>query len=48
MSALTPIAEIGETRLVPAHVDAAYVTESVSRVTEKSAPIGWWLVFGLA
>jgi molybdopterin-containing oxidoreductase family membrane subunit len=48
MSALTPIAEIGETPLVPAHVDAAYVTESVSRVTEKSAPIGWWLVFGLA
>jgi molybdopterin-containing oxidoreductase family membrane subunit len=48
MSATTPIAEIGETPLVPAHVTAAYVSEEVSRVTEKPAPIGWWLVFGVA
>ncbi len=48
MSAITPIAEIGETPLVPAHVDAAYVSNEVSRVTEKPAPIGWWMVFGIA
>jgi Ni/Fe-hydrogenase subunit HybB-like protein len=48
MSADTPIAEIGETRLVPAHVTAAFVSNEVSRVTEKPAPIGWWLVFGFA
>ncbi|HEX4353309.1 MAG TPA: NrfD/PsrC family molybdoenzyme membrane anchor subunit, partial [Polyangiales bacterium] len=48
MSAMTPIAEIGETPLLPLHVDAHYVTEEVSRVTEKPAPVGWWLVFGLA
>jgi Ni/Fe-hydrogenase subunit HybB-like protein len=48
MSAIRPIAEIGETPLVPAHVDAAYISDAVSRVTEKPAPLGWWLVFGLA
>ncbi|HET6334829.1 MAG TPA: NrfD/PsrC family molybdoenzyme membrane anchor subunit [Polyangiales bacterium] len=48
MSASKPIAEIGETPLVPAHVDAAFVSNEVCRVTEKPAPIGWWLVFGLA
>ncbi|HKP55503.1 MAG TPA: NrfD/PsrC family molybdoenzyme membrane anchor subunit [Polyangiales bacterium] len=48
MSANTPIAEIGETRLVPEHVNAHYVSNEVSRVTEKPAPIGWWLVFGIA
>jgi Ni/Fe-hydrogenase subunit HybB-like protein len=48
MSADTPIAEIGETPLVPAHVTAAFVSNEVSRVTEKPAPIGWWLVFGIA
>jgi Ni/Fe-hydrogenase subunit HybB-like protein len=48
MSADQPIREIGETPLVPAHVDAAYVSDEVSRVTEKPSPIGWWLVFGVA
>jgi Ni/Fe-hydrogenase subunit HybB-like protein len=48
MSASTPIKEIGETRLVPAHVDMAFVSNEVSRVTEQRAPIGWWLVFGTA
>jgi Ni/Fe-hydrogenase subunit HybB-like protein len=48
MSADRPIREIGETPLVPAHVDAAYVSNEVSRVTERPAPIGWWLVFGIS
>jgi Ni/Fe-hydrogenase subunit HybB-like protein len=48
MSADTPILELGETPLVPAHVDAAFVSNEVSRVTENSAPIGWWLIFGTA
>jgi Ni/Fe-hydrogenase subunit HybB-like protein len=48
MSAMKPIAEIGETPLVPAHVDAHFVSQEVSRVTEKPAPIGWWMVFGIA
>jgi molybdopterin-containing oxidoreductase family membrane subunit len=48
MSADAPIKEIGETPIVPAHVDAAYVSNEVSRVTEQAAPIGWWLVFGTA
>ena len=48
MSADSPILEIGETPLVPAHVNAAFVSNEVSRVTEQRAPIGWWLVFGVA
>jgi Ni/Fe-hydrogenase subunit HybB-like protein len=48
MSADGPILEIGETPLVPAHVNAAFVSNEVSRVTEQRAPIGWWLVFGTA
>ena len=48
MSADSPILEIGETPLVPAHVNAAFVSNEVSRVTEQRAPIGWWLVFGTA
>jgi len=48
MSADSPIAELGETPIVPAHVDAAFVSNEVSRVTEHRAPIGWWLVFGTA
>jgi len=48
MSADAPIKEIGETPLVPAHVDHAFISNEVSRVTEQRAPIGWWLVFGTA
>ena len=48
MSAITPIAEIGETPLLPAHVDAAFISKEVSRVTENRAPVGWWVVFGTA
>jgi molybdopterin-containing oxidoreductase family membrane subunit len=48
MSAIIPIAEIGETPLVPAHVDAAFVSREVSRVTETRAPVGWWVVFATA
>jgi Ni/Fe-hydrogenase subunit HybB-like protein len=48
MSADAPIREIGETPLVPAHVDHAFISNEVSRVTEQRAPIGWWLVFGTA
>ncbi|HET8937913.1 MAG TPA: NrfD/PsrC family molybdoenzyme membrane anchor subunit [Polyangiales bacterium] len=48
MSADAPITEIGETPLVPAHVDHAFISNEVSRVTEQRAPIGWWLVFGTA
>ena len=45
MSADQPIAEIGETPLVPKNVDMHLVSEQVSRVTERPAPIGWWMVF---
>jgi molybdopterin-containing oxidoreductase family membrane subunit len=48
MSADGPILEIGETPLLPAHITPSYVSEHVSRVTEKPAPVGWWLVFGVA
>ncbi len=48
MSADSPIVEIGETPLVPAHVSAAFVSDSVSRVTEQASPVGWWMVFGVA
>ncbi len=48
MSADKPIAEIGETPLVPAHVTAAYISDAVSGVTEQAAPIGWWIIFGTA
>src|SRR5882672_6225334 len=48
MSADKPIAEIGETPIVPSYVNAGYVSDAVSRVTEQPAPIGWWVVFGTA
>ena len=48
MSAQDPIAELGETRLLPEHVTAAYVSDAVSGVTEQRAPMGWWLFFGLS
>jgi len=40
-----PIAAIGETRLLPEHVTAKSITDSVSRVTETKAPQGWWYLF---
>jgi Ni/Fe-hydrogenase subunit HybB-like protein len=40
-----PIAAIGETRLLPEHVTAKSITDSVSRVTETKAPLGWWYLF---
>ena len=48
MSADKPIAAIGETPLLPAHVGVHEITEQVSRVTEKPAPIGWWVVFAIS
>jgi len=48
MSAQDPIAELGETRLLPEHVTTAYISDAVSGVTEQRAPMGWWLFFGLS
>jgi molybdopterin-containing oxidoreductase family membrane subunit len=48
MSADSPIAEIGETRLLPAHMTPALVSEQVSSVTERPAPLGWWIYFGIS
>ncbi|MDH5674208.1 MAG: polysulfide reductase NrfD [Myxococcales bacterium] len=47
-AASTPIAAIGETRLLPEHVDNALISEQVSRVTETEAPLGWWIYFGIS
>jgi Ni/Fe-hydrogenase subunit HybB-like protein len=43
-----PIAAIGETPLLPAHMTVALVNEQVSRVTEQRAPLGWWIYFGIS
>jgi len=48
MSADKPIAAIGETPLLPAHIGLHEITEQVSGVTEKPAPIGWWVVFTIS
>ncbi|HMI93206.1 MAG TPA: NrfD/PsrC family molybdoenzyme membrane anchor subunit, partial [Polyangiales bacterium] len=48
MSADSPIAEIGETRLLPAHMTPALVSEQVTGVTERTAPLGWWIYFGIS
>ncbi len=48
MSAARPIAEIGETALLPAHMTPALVSEQVSRVVEQRAPLGWWIYFGIS
>jgi Ni/Fe-hydrogenase subunit HybB-like protein len=40
-----PIAAIGETPLLPENLTFDRVTESVSRVTEDKAPLGWWAIF---
>jgi molybdopterin-containing oxidoreductase family membrane subunit len=47
-SLLDPIAEIGETLLLPAHLTPALVSEQVSGVTERPARWGWWLYFGIS
>ena len=48
MSADAPIAEIGEVRLLPTHMTPALVSEQVSSVTERNAPLGWWIYFGIS
>ena len=48
MSADGPIAAIGETPLLPAHMTPALVSEQVSSVTERPAPLGWWIYFGIS
>ena len=48
MSADQPIAAIGETRLLPAHMTPALVNEQVTRVTEQRAPLAWWVYFGIS
>ena len=48
MSAQAPIAEIGEVALLPAHMTPALVSEQVSSVTERPAPLGWWIYFGIS
>ncbi len=46
MSALDkPIAEIGETYLLPEGTTFHDLTESVCRVSEQPAPRGWWILF---
>jgi Ni/Fe-hydrogenase subunit HybB-like protein len=48
MIADRPIAEIGETPLLPAHLTPALVSEQVTSVTERPARLGWWLYFGVS
>jgi molybdopterin-containing oxidoreductase family membrane subunit len=48
MSAHAPIAELGEATLLPAHMTHALVSEQVTGVTERSAPLGWWIYFGIS
>jgi Ni/Fe-hydrogenase subunit HybB-like protein len=40
-----PITAIGETPLLPEGLTLHTVTDSVRRVTETKAPLGWWAVF---
>src|SRR6185436_598781 len=40
-----PIAELGETSLLPKGTTAHDVTEMVSSITENKAPRGWWILF---
>lgn len=48
MSAYPPIAEIGETHLLPPGTSFGDVTNTVARVTENPAPKGWWMIFLMA
>lgn len=48
MSADRPIAAIGETPLLPAHMTQGLVSDQVCSVTEKDAPLGWWIYFGIS
>jgi Ni/Fe-hydrogenase subunit HybB-like protein len=48
MSADRPIAAIGETPLLPAHMTSALISDQVSGVTERRAPLGWWIYFGIS
>jgi molybdopterin-containing oxidoreductase family membrane subunit len=48
MSADRPIAEIGETALFAPHITPAVVSDQVSSVTEREAPLGWWIYFGIS
>ncbi|MEY4545843.1 MAG: hypothetical protein RL685_2038 [Pseudomonadota bacterium] len=43
-----PIAEIGETALLPPHLTPALVSEQVTSVIERPARFGWWLFFGIS
>lgn len=45
MSAIEPIAEIGEMHLLDPNMTFNDVTETVCRVTENKAPRGWWILF---
>src|SRR6476620_7461543 len=48
MSASAPIAEIGETRLLPEHMTVGLISDQVSAPTETRAPLGWWIYFGIS
>jgi Ni/Fe-hydrogenase subunit HybB-like protein len=48
MSTGQPIAEIGETALFAPHITPAVVSDQVSSVTERTAPLGWWIYFGIS
>ncbi|MCG8557494.1 MAG: polysulfide reductase NrfD [Proteobacteria bacterium] len=43
-----PIAEIGETPLLPERITFGSVSESISRPIEDRAPLGWWACFAVA
>ena len=42
---MAPIAELGETSLLPPGTTAHDITEAVSSITETKAPRGWWILF---
>ncbi len=48
MSYFQPIPELGEGPLVAEGTNFKVVTETVSRVTERKAPRGWWICFLIA
>jgi molybdopterin-containing oxidoreductase family membrane subunit len=48
MSADKPILEIGEEPLFAPHVTPGVISDQVSSVTEREAPLGWWIYFGIS
>ena len=48
MSADAPIAALGESRLLPDHMTHSVISDQVSRPIETTAPLAWWIYFGVS